>query len=132
MSKAKDRLIENIMFEALGHRIDRSLNQRNRSGNMHKANRNPPGTVAVKKTGDTVGRKKREPDLTTYSGRVASRLRELREAKGWPVEKLAEKLGIKVRALYAYESGTRTLDPDLYPDVADAFRMKLHDFLPRA
>ena len=88
--------------------------------------------VAKAKANPDMGRKKREPDLTTYSGRVAHNLRTIRTNRGWTVDELAEKLGIKARALYAYENGTRSLDPDLYPFVARAFRMKLLDFLPPA
>ena len=57
-----------------------------------------------------MGRAKREPDLSTYSGRVAARIRELRSGKGWSVDDLHVRLKrrgvvIPVQTLYSYERG---------------------------
>jgi transcriptional regulator with XRE-family HTH domain len=64
-----------------------------------------------------MGRKRAEVDTSTYSGRIAARVRELRERKGYTVEKLAEKVGVDIKAMYAYEQNARTIPPDLYPKV---------------
>ena len=77
------------------------------------------------------GRRRTDVDDSGYSGRIALRIRELREAKGLTVEQLAEKIGISWQALYAYEARTRKLPPDLYPTIARALGCKLpNDFFP--
>jgi ribosome-binding protein aMBF1 (putative translation factor) len=78
-----------------------------------------------------VGRKRHDPDTSTYSGRIADRVRSLRESKRLTVEALADKSGIGLKALYAYESGTRTIPPDVYPALARALGCKTAaDFFP--
>lgn len=77
-----------------------------------------------------VGRKQKTPDVAVYSGRVAVRLRSLREERNWSVEKLAAKLKLPVQTIYNYEQGKRTIPPDLYPDLADAFGLSVRGFLP--
>ena len=55
-------------------------------------------------------RPKNEPDLTTYAGRVAARLRYLRERRNWTIADVQEMLAdeghqVPVSTLYAYERG---------------------------
>jgi len=65
---------------------------------------------------------RRQPDTTTYAGRVAVRLRELRERKGWTVKQAAEHLGIKSdKTLYSYEDGSRELSMALIAKVAEVY-----------
>jgi len=82
--------------------------------------RNPP-----------VASKERIPvDATAYSGRLAIRVRELREAKGYTVAKLAEKAGISEKAMYAYENGTRGIPVDLFPKLAKSLGASAGEFFP--
>ena len=84
--------------------------------------------------GVDVGRRKLEAKLDTYSGRVAARLRELREKKGWDVSDVVDRLPRDKRvtktAMYRYESGMRVLPPDLYPHLAAMFGLSIAKFLP--
>lgn len=81
----------------------------------------PHRTVrASKKAVPMAGRQRSDVDESTYSGRLAVRVRTLREAKGLTVEELAKKAKINPKALYAYEQGVRKLSPDLYPKLAKA------------
>lgn len=78
----------------------------------------------------SMGRKRREPNVATYSGRIAARLRELREELGKSVEEMARKLKLPMRTLYRYESGERPIPPDAYPDLAKGFRLSVREFMP--
>jgi ribosome-binding protein aMBF1 (putative translation factor) len=78
-----------------------------------------------------VGRKRKDPDTRTYSGKIAARVRELREAKGWTVQDLADRIGVTDGAAYAYENGDATIPPDLYPKLAKVLGCKPpHSFFP--
>lgn len=91
-------------------------------------------TVARKIGGSeraSVGRQRKPVDTSEYSGRMALRLRELREAKGLTPEELADKVGVDWRTIYTYESRKRKIDPDLYPALAKALGCKSpSDFFP--
>lgn len=78
-------------------------------------------------------RPKKEPSDDTYSGRVAIRLRALRESRGWSVKQLHEHLKdagrpVPVSTIYAYELGSAAngvdLPLDLIPIYAEAFGFK--------
>jgi transcriptional regulator with XRE-family HTH domain len=81
---------------------------------------------------------KKDVKTDTYSGRVAARLRELRDAKGWTVLELTEKINLQLRkdkrvapsTVHGWDNGSRKLDPDMYPVVAAVFRMSVRHFLP--
>lgn len=87
--------------------------------------------IAATSKGSRMGRKRVEPDTKTYSGRIAHRVRSLRESKAMTVEGLATKVGVGAGAMYAYESGSRTIPPDLYPALARALGCKLPEFFPQ-
>lgn len=77
------------------------------------------------------GRRRSDVDTTKYTGKLAARLRELREAKGMTMEKLAEKAGVSVMTIYAWESNRRAIDPNSYPALAKALGCKTPDeFFP--
>jgi ribosome-binding protein aMBF1 (putative translation factor) len=59
----------------------------------------------TRRTSKMSPRQPREPDLKTYAGRVANKLRTMREDRGWSVEQTAEYLKIPASTLYAYERG---------------------------
>lgn len=84
------------------------------------------------KKGRPLGRARVEPDTRTFSGRVAARIRALRDKRGMTVDDLADKIGIEPSTLYGYESGSRKPDPDLYPKFAEAFGISVTAFLPKA
>lgn len=78
---------------------------------------------------------KGEPDLTTYSGRLAARIRELRTATGMTTEEAAEKLtlngyGISAPAMRHWENGTRKPMWDALPALAKTFKVKIRELIP--
>ena len=81
---------------------------------------------------------KKDVDTSHYAGRIAARLRSLREAKGWTVADLAERLNrilpkemrIANSSLHHWDSGGRNIDPDYYPYLAKLFGLSVRGFLP--
>ena len=71
-------------------------------------------------------------DTSTYTGRFAARLKELREKKKLTVEELAEKSGIPVQTLYCWESMSRTPAIDRFPELAKALGVKVRFLMPNA
>lgn len=67
---------------------------------------------------------RKEPDVSTYSGRCARRLRELRERAGLTVEQVAEALGVSYRAVYHWERGTNEPKLDYLPELARLYGLK--------
>lgn len=77
------------------------------------------------------GRQRSDVDDSTYSGRLAIRVRELREAKGLTVNELATKIDASYQAVYAWEQGTRDIPLDKCPVLAKALGCKSpEDFFP--
>jgi len=87
-------------------------------------------------------RPQREPDQTTYAGRVAARLRQLREKRGWSIGNVQDLLAerghvIPSSNLYAYERGKAgggvDLPVNLYPAIAHLYGFKTaNGWLPDA
>jgi len=81
---------------------------------------------------------KKPPRRTTYSLRVAARVRELREERGWLVNELAARINrgrakddrLAVSTIHSWDNGSRKIDPDFYPTLARAFGLPLFEFLP--
>lgn len=81
---------------------------------------------------------KAEIDTSTYSGRVAARLRALRESHGWTVADLRRHINARlpkeqqlaVSTAHSWDNGTRTIDPDFYPLLARLFGLTVRKFLP--
>ncbi len=63
------------------------------------------------------------PDLTTFSGRFAARLRRLRERRNLTVAEVAEVLGVSDQAVYHWESGHHQPAIALLPALAKLFGM---------
>lgn len=85
--------------------------------------------------GRTVARERNEIDTTSYSGRVAARIRKLVDDKGVPIKSITKAIQdaghtASDRTVFAYLNNTRTIHPDLYPVFAKVLGMKLHDMLP--
>jgi len=82
-----------------------------------------------------MGRSRKEPDLTEYSGRIAARFRELRVEKYEALDeyRLVLKqhgLDIPLQTLYKYEQGRTNINPDYYPYIASALGKSVRAFLP--
>jgi transcriptional regulator with XRE-family HTH domain len=81
---------------------------------------------------------KKDVDESTYSGRIAARLRKLRTDKGWTVKDLRERLNrtlpasmrLKPSTLHGWDAGDRKVDPDYYPALAAVFGLSVRAFLP--
>lgn len=81
---------------------------------------------------------KKEIDISTYSGRIAQRMRDLRAKKGWTVADLLERVNrdlpedarIAQPTLHGWDQGKRKIDPDYYPAIASAFGLSIKGFLP--
>ena len=81
------------------------------------------------------GRPPKEPDVSTYAGRFAARLRTLRERKGWTVEELRDALsgaGLEVPESTLYKWERADLFPSVpeLPGLAEAFGVKVRTVLP--
>lgn len=64
---------------------------------------------------------KREPDLTTYAGRFAARLRELRQAAGLTQAEAAERLGLPQHVISRWERGEHAPSLKQFPAIAKAY-----------
>ncbi len=79
---------------------------------------------------------RREPDVSTYSGRVAQRLRKLRDRAGLSVQEVLERMErhgyhLSVQGYYKWENGRAKVDLDAVPALAKALRLKsLKDLFP--
>ena len=73
---------------------------------------------------------RKEPDISTYSGRFAVRLRTLREKEGLTVQDLADVTGISKKSLYNWEQSLRQPPLDTYPVLAEALKVKVRTLLP--
>ena len=80
--------------------------------------------------------KRKEPDLSTYSGRVAARLRMLRDRAGLSVEEVAAQLTelskteIDRFRIYKWESGIASPPYDFLPYLARIFGVSVRGLLP--
>jgi transcriptional regulator with XRE-family HTH domain len=74
---------------------------------------------------------KREADLSTYAGRFAARLRELREKAGLSQAELAEKTGSKQRSVSNWETGTAQPSFNQLPLLADALKTSVRNLMPK-
>jgi transcriptional regulator with XRE-family HTH domain len=73
--------------------------------------------------------KRKEPDMSTYSGRLAARLRYLRERAGLSVKQTVKQINargypITEIAYYAWEIGTRQVNLNAIPALAATFGLK--------
>ena len=72
---------------------------------------------------------RREPDVRTYSGRVAKRLRQLRDRSGYSVQQVVERMerfgyALSIQGYYKWENGRAKVDLDAVPALAKALRLK--------
>ena len=72
---------------------------------------------------------RKEPDLSSYRGRFAARLKSLRENAGLSVEEagealLEQEIVTNVRTLYSWEAGERLPRVDNFPAIAALYNLK--------
>ena len=79
----------------------------------------------------TVARQRKEPDLTTYSGRFAARIRALRDKTGMSADEFAEKHGFNRATYYGWEVGKSFPHYDLLPKLAQAFGIPVRTLIPK-
>lgn len=75
------------------------------------------------------------PDKSTYSGRFAARVRQLRKASGMTVEDVSlalRKIGIKASTatVYHWENGRNEPSLDTLPFLARVLKCSIHELLP--
>ena len=71
-------------------------------------------------------------DTSTYEGRFAARLKELRERAKLSPEQVAEALGVSVVAIYHWEAANRTPPLGAFPKFARLYKLKkIGDILPK-
>lgn len=92
----------------------------------HRPKKRPPTPMA---------RPARDPDTSTYTGRFALRLRELREKRGKTVPEMVDAFrlqGLTVAAptIYGWERGIRTPDFDSLPQIAAAYGVTVRSLIP--
>lgn len=87
--------------------------------------------VGALNKGRTVGRKRKEPDLKRYSGRLAARLRSLRERSGKTAEEMADALKVPVSSYYTYENHTAIFPADLIPKAAEVLGVSVRTLVPQ-
>ena len=76
-------------------------------------------------------RPRKQVDTSTYRGRFALRLKELREEAGLSVEQFAEKSGIPVQTLYNWEKARRVPSMDQFPQISKALGVSIDTLLPK-
>lgn len=67
---------------------------------------------------------RKAPDMKTYRGRCAARLKQLRESAGLSVEQVAEAAGITVTTVYHWERAHSEPKQDKLPTLAELFGLK--------
>ena len=78
-----------------------------------------------------MGRKRKAVDTSTYSGRFAVRLRELRDKQGLTTRELSEKTGIPKSTIESWDSGTNIPHLDKFPAIAKALKTTPKNLLPK-
>ncbi len=80
---------------------------------------------------------KKPVETSSYSGRVAARLRTLREERDWHVSDLVARINkilkdgeLAQSTIHGWDNGSRKIDPDYYPTIARVFGITVLDFLP--
>lgn len=79
----------------------------------------------------------KKPDESTYSGRVAAKLRAIRERAGLSVDQVVQSIrenghDVPVSTYYKWESGMSKVHLDMLPAIARALgRNNVHSILPK-
>lgn len=81
--------------------------------------------------GRGVGRKRAEPDTSKYSGRIAARIRLLREKAGKSIDEFAVAVKRTTTTVYRWESGQREIEFDSLPAIAAALGVNVRLLFPQ-
>ena len=76
-------------------------------------------------------RPRKEVDTSTYSGRFAVRLRELRDKQGLSVSQLAEKSGVPKTTIETWEVTKSIPTIEHFPALAKALKTTPRNLLPK-
>ena len=76
-------------------------------------------------------RKRKHIDDSTYSGRFAIRLRELRDKQGLTTRELSEKSGVPKQTIEGWESGRSSPVIDHFPALAKILKTTPRKLLPK-
>jgi len=68
-----------------------------------------------------MSRKRKEVDTSTYGGRFAIRLYELRQKAGYTAEQVAEALETTTVSVHNWESGKPTIRLEVLPKLAELY-----------
>jgi len=80
---------------------------------------------------EDMSRQRKEIDTSTYTGKFALRLRELREKRGLSVDELAEKTGLSKRTLFSWEAATYSPSIEQLPTIADSLGVSIAVLMPK-
>ena len=75
-------------------------------------------------------RQRKEIDGSTYAGRFAIRLRQLRDKAGLTTRELSEKTGVPKQTIEGWESGRSSPVIDHFPALAEGLGIKPRTLLP--
>ncbi|MBQ2849423.1 MAG: helix-turn-helix transcriptional regulator [Thermoguttaceae bacterium] len=74
---------------------------------------------------------RKEPNMETFTGRFAARLRELREKAKMSRNELADVIGVKMSAIANWENDINMPTLDKLPLIADALKTSVRNLLPK-
>ena len=78
-----------------------------------------------------MSRSRKEIDVTTFEGRFAVRLKQLREKVGLSVDEAAEAIGVSGTTLYDWEGGRIIPAVPKFPKISEVYKVKRpKDLLP--
>ena len=75
-------------------------------------------------------RQRKDVDLSTYTGRLAERLRKLREKSGLSVKEVAAITGISKSTIEYWENGMYSPVHEKLPKLAETYSVKIRTLLP--
>ena len=100
-------------------------------GSLTKAKRRAKVGGSHSFRGSQVAPKPRKPiTKRTYSGRMAIRLRTLRESSGKSGASIADAIGVPRITYYKWESGENKIDADYFPKLAKVLGVTSDAFFP--
>ena len=74
---------------------------------------------------------RKEPNMETYSGRFAARLRELREKAKMSQAEFASAIDSNQRTVSNWETARCAPPLDAFPTIADAFKTSVRNLMPK-
>lgn len=78
----------------------------------------------------SMGRKPSDPQLDSFAGRFAARIRELRVKRGKDADQIADILGVPLTTYRCWENGSRIPSVVVFPALAEALGVSVRSLLP--